>query len=149
MSLVELARREWEKKKKELDEIVWRETLKFVEAVKQEFKQKFKVEPDRVTPKSPSEAVVECDGLKFIAKEERFAYSVEINFYLIKQCSKCGKEGYDKYAPINNLARLGRELEVEFICEECRSSTASKTHAEKIRNLLEELLLELGVLFSE
>ena len=40
MSLVELAKKEWEKKKKELDEEVWRETLKFVEAVKREFNRK-------------------------------------------------------------------------------------------------------------
>jgi len=147
--LVELAKKAWLEEKERREKEVWEKVVRFVEDVKREFKQRFQVEPDRVVPKSPTEAVVECNGLKFIAKEERFAYSVKINFYLIKQCSKCGKEGYDKYYPIDNLARLGRELEVEFICEECRSSTTSRTHAEEIRDLLEELLVKLGVRFEE
>ena len=149
VGLVELARKEWEKEKERREKEVWEKVVEFVEAVKQEFKQKFQVEPDRVVPKSPSEAIVECDGLRFIAKEERFAYLVEINFYLIKQCSKCGKEGYDKYSPVSSLAGLGRQLEEEFVCEECRRVNKTITPAEEIKNLLEELLIKLGVQFVE
>jgi len=148
MSLVELAKKAWLEEKERREKEVWEKVVRFVEDVKREFKQRFRVEPDRVVPKSPTEAVVECDGLRFIAKEKHFGLRTVIDFYLVKKCSKCGQEAYDEYSPITDLADLGRQLEGEFVCVECESSTV-KSHAEEIRGLLEELLIKLGVKFSE
>lgn len=149
VGLVELARKEWGKEKERREKEVWEKVVEFVEDVKREFEQKFQVEPDRVVPKSPTEAIVECDGLKFVAKEKHFGLKTVIEFYLVRTCSKCSKEAYDEYTPIRDLADLGQQLEEEFVCDNCRSSTASKTHAEEIRDLLEELLIKLGVKFEE
>jgi len=148
--LVELAKKAWLEEKERREKEVWEKVVRFVEDVKREFKQRFQVEPDRVVPKSPTEAVVECDGLRFIAKEKHFGLRTVIDFYLVKKCSKCGQEAYDEYSPITDLADLGRQLEFEgeFVCVECESSTV-KSHAEEIRDLLEELLVKLGVKFSE
>jgi len=148
MSLVDLAKKEWERKKKEIEKKKWKEMIRFVEDVKKAFKEKFHVEPERIVPQSTSKAIFECDGVKIVATG-----GYKTRFYLMRRCSKCGKERYDVYSPIESLSDLGRQLEEaereEFVCEDCQSAISTKNRNRELEDVLTELLLMLGVQFEE
>lgn len=119
-----------------------------MEDVKREFKQRFQVEPDKIIPQSTSKAIFECDGVKIVATD-----GYKTRFYLMRRCSKCGKERYDVYSPIESLSDLGRQLEEaereEFVCEDCQRAISTKNRNRELEDILTEMLLMLGVRFEE
>ena len=85
----------------------------FAEEAIIEFRTEFGKEPEKVTPESVNECILECDGMRFRARGRR----AEISFYLKLKCEKCGRT-YEQAT--DSLMTLGMELSEPQICQECK-----------------------------
>ena len=97
---------------RELEEEREKRGRDFAERARKEFVERFKTEPERVSPVSPTECFLECDGLKFRAKHTLYG----TRFFIIRNCGKCGGIFEER---VGWLEDIGAALMEKHLCEKC------------------------------